>query len=256
MTEPTHPPAPRSSAARIVAVVVLVLVVVGIIAVAFRGSWGSLRDAALAAHFDRDGADLYPFAVDGLLVVAILAAVLLRHDRGARRYCLGIIIGYTGASWLINYLHGLGRFSVDPVTGIRPGPPWFVVMLIAALLIGSIFLGTHLLVHVVRHVFPNAVSIALIAPAYRPGTEVDRDVPDVPEPPADNLAAARDAYRHSCSPGYTPLSQRKLVNRYGITKRQAGAVQSEVKAELADGAGRKERPEVPAVPDRDGQGTA
>lgn len=238
------------------AVAALVAVVAGIIAVAFRGSWGALRDAALAAHFDRTGADLYPFAVDGLLIIAIIAGVLLRHDVGARRYCLGILIGYTGASWLINYLHGLGMFSPDPVTHVRPGPPWLVVGLIAALLIGSIFLGSHLLIFVWRHVFPGVEPDAPLAPAYHFGADLDHASSDDPEPPADAMAAARARYRHSRQPGYEELSQAKLMNQFGITKRQAAQVQSEVKAEESVPADVGELAEVIGEPSQNGQGSA
>lgn len=224
----------QSSLGRWFAVAALVVVVAGIIAVAFRGSWGALRDAALAAHFDRTGADLYPFAVDGLLIIAIIAGVLLRHDNGARRYCLGILIGYTAASWLINYLHGLGLFSPNPVTHTRPGPPWLVVMLIAALLIGSIFLGSHLLIFVWRYVFPNAIPEAPAVEAYQPEPEPVHDVPPVPELPADILTVAKDAYRQSRHPDLKTLSQSDLTERFRITKREASRVQNEVKAELVD----------------------
>jgi hypothetical protein len=256
VTEPTHPGDEIPNTGRAATVAALVLVVVGIIVVAFRGSWGSLRDAALAAHFDRSAADLYPFAVDGLLIVAILAAVLLRHDRGARRYCLGIIATYTGASWLINFLHGLGVFSPDPVTGVRPGPPWYVVLVIASLVIGSIFLGSHLLIFVWRHVFPTATVAAPIAPVYRFGTDADRGGTDVPEPPADRLQAARDAYQFSRRPGRKELSQKNLMDQFGISKRQASQVQSAVKAEETEELSRAGQLPPPGGPGRNGQGTA
>jgi hypothetical protein len=230
------------------AVLPLVFVVVCIILVAFRGSWGALRDAATACHFDRSSADLYPFGVDGLLVVAILAAVMLRHDKGARRYTLGIIAGYTGASWYLNFLHGLGQFAADPVTGRVPGQPWPVVVVVASLVIGSLFLGSHLLIYVWRHVFPDAAPEQQPAEVYQAGTGPVEDIPAVPEPPASNVEAAKAAYRHSLAPQYKTLSQADLMDRYGVNKREAGRVQSEVKAELADGTGMADAPELAGVP--------
>lgn len=224
---------PRTDPARIWAVGTLVLVVVGIVAVAFRGSWGAFRDAALASHFDRASASLYPFAVDGLMVVAIIALVLLRHDPGARRYCLGIIAGYTGASLLINFLHGLGMFSPATPGQRVPVPPWPVVLVIALLVVGSIFLGSHLLVYVWRHAFPEAPAVEPAAEAGDAGTGVGDDVPAVLEPPADNVEAAKLAYRKSLAPELKTLSQPDLTGRYQISKREAARVQSEVKAELA-----------------------
>lgn len=255
-TDPTAPPTPvtvpeqpypprqnRPAPARQWAVAPLVVVVIGIILVAFRGSWGALRDAALACHFDRSSADLYPFAVDGLLIVAILAAVLLRHDRGARRYTLAIIAGYTGASWVLNFLHGLGQFSSDPVTHQVPGPPWYVVVIVASLVIGSIFLGSHLLVYVWRHLFPDAVPPEEAAVVGRDVPPPDHGVPPVPEPPANKVEAAKAAFRHSLTPGMARLSQKALVEQFGVTKREAGTVQFEVSREIADEAAAAAAPE-------------
>lgn len=127
------------------------LPVVAIIAVGFRSSWGALRDAALAAHMDAGGATLYPVAVDGLIAVAIVALLLLKDHAGPRRWCLTIIIAFTGASLLLNYLHGLGWFTPDPATKQIAPLPWWVIGVIALLVIGSIGLGSHLLVLVLRH---------------------------------------------------------------------------------------------------------
>jgi hypothetical protein len=256
MYDATPPGPPRSGMGRIAAVVTLAVAVVGIIGVAFRGSWGALRDAALAAHFDRSAADLYPWGVDGLQVVAIIALVLLRHNRKARRYCLGIIIGYTGASWFINFLHGLGTFTPDPVTHIRPVPPWPVVFVIALLVIGSIFLGSHLLVFAWRYVFPDAAQPIEAEPVYQDVPPVDDDVPAVPELPADAFTVAKDAYRQSLHPDLRTLSQDVMVERFRISKREAARVQSEVKAELAAETAAAATPEPVDVPSQNGQGPA
>jgi hypothetical protein len=241
---------------RTVAVAALVFIVAGIVAVAFRGSWGALQDAALAAHFDRDGAFLYGFAVDGLLIVVIIAGVLLRHDDGARRYCLVILVGYTGASWLINYLHGLGMFSPDPVTHVRPGPPWLVVGLIAALLIGSIFLGSHLLIFVCRHVFPDVTLGGQSSGGQRGGTDASQDDTGAVAPPKNSFEAARIAYRKSLPDEYVTLSQKVLSQRFGINVREAARVQSEVKAELESVQPLERVYEPDAVPSQNGQGPA
>ncbi|HZB28904.1 MAG TPA: DUF2637 domain-containing protein [Streptosporangiaceae bacterium] len=224
--------ATRPTSAQIAGAACLGLLVTGIIVVAFRGSWGALRDAALAAHFDRNAAGLYPFAVDGLLVVAIVAAVLLRHDRGARRYCLGIIGGYTVASWLINFLHGLGMFLADPATGKRPVPPWPVVVVIATLVIASIFLGSHLLVFVWRHLYPTTGARPEAAEVSQGATPASQDATPRVELPPTNLELAKAAFRESLAPDRQRLSQRALVERYGIKARQAAKVQDEVNREL------------------------
>jgi hypothetical protein len=235
---------------RALPVLLLVALVVGIVAVAFRGSWGALRDAALAAHMDRDAANLYPFAVDGLMIVAMVSAVLLRHDRVARRYCLGVIAGYTVASWYMNFLHGLGQFTPDPLTGLRPVPPWYVVFVIASLVIGSIFLGSHLLVFVWRHLYPTARPDHQDAEALHGATAPYRDATPVVEVFPSNLELARAAYRESLAPGMAKLSQRAMVDRFRITVRQARTVQDEVERDLADEGPVEAPTEGPAVPER------
>ena len=252
-TAPAGPQRPGNGL--IAAAVVLMLGVGGIIAVAFRGSWGALRDAALACHFERSAADLYPWGVDGLLIITVGALVLLRHDRVARRYCLSIIGTYTVASWLINYLHGLGRFSADPVTHQRPVPPWPVVLVVASLVIGSIFLGSHLLVFVFRRVFPNAIHPEPIAGTYQLGAGPVRSEPHGFVPPADNIEAAEQAYRASLRPGMKELSQRNLMDQFGISKRQAAQVQSAVKAAVAEPAHLDDLTGAANVPSQNGHGT-
>ncbi len=231
---------------RYAAVTALTAVVIGIIAVAFRGSWGAFRDAALACHFDQSSASLYPFAADGLIIVAILAVVLLRHERGARWYCLSIIGAYTAASLLINFLHGLGLFAVDPATGTRPVPPWGVVIVIASIVVGSIFLGSHLLVLVGRNLWPEIEVDTEPSTAGRPAGQPGRDVPDEPAPPASRYEAAVAAYKYSRRGRAQGLSQKRLVDQFGVTKREASRIQSEVNAELGDNPAEDEPEEAPA----------
>lgn len=191
---------------RLAPIALLVSVVGAIVLVAFRGSWSAARDAALACHFDKTSADLYPFAVDGLIVVAIIALVLLRHDAGARRYCLGIIGGYTMASWIINFLHGLGWFAVG-ASGARPVQPWGVVVVVASLVIGSIFLGSHLLVYVWRHLTPEQDQAA---PESVGGAEVARPL-TLPEA----LARVLDD---------PSMSQRKIAEAIGANRKKLSAI--------------------------------
>lgn len=221
----------RATTAQLCGAGLLAVAVAAIVIVAFRGSWGALRDAALAVHFDRDAADLYPFAVDGLLVIAIIAAVLLRDDTVARWYSLGIIGSYTVASWGINFMHGLGMFLLDPATRHRAVPPWPVVMLIASLLIGSIFLGSHLLVFVWRHVFPTAEPQGEDAEVSHDATPSYDDATPVAPIPANKIEAATIAYRASLTPGRQRLSQQSLSTQFGITVRQARDVQRAVQRE-------------------------
>lgn len=150
-----RPVRPRLSTGAILAVTGLGVVLLGIIGVAFRGSWTAHRDAALASHFDATGATLYPFAPDGLIVIALIAAMVLRHTRKARFYALFVVGLFTFTSFVINHLHGLGQFTRNPVSGAVPDLPWPVVALIAGQVIGAIFFGSHLIVFALRHLFPG-----------------------------------------------------------------------------------------------------
>ncbi len=242
----------RPAVARWLLEVPLIAVVVGIVGVAFWGSWGALRDAALSIHFAPSAASAYPFAVDGLIVAALLASVVLRNQTGARRYCLGIIGGYTTASLLINFLHGLGQFQLDPGTGTRHVPHPLVVAVVASLVVSSIFLGSHLLVLVGRRrwsdegpvtvpgeaapipAVPDALPLQALEaiPADDEPGEGAEDAPPVAEPPASAYAAAVAAYRYSLQHGPKPLSQQALRERFGVSKREASDVQHAVKVEL------------------------
>lgn len=228
MTQHGHPNQQPTTGTRIVAVGSLLAVVVGIVAVAFRGSWGALRDAALACHLDVDSSTLYPFAVDGLIIVGIIAAVLLRHHRAARRYCLGIIGGYTVASWLINFLHGLGQFQSNPVTHVRPVPAWPVVVVVASLLVGSIFLGSHLLVLVWQHLWPRSFHAPETTPIASDGQAPASDGTPIPAPPISRYDAAKNAYRQSLAPGLQTISRAALMSQWGLTRRDADRVRQEV----------------------------
>ncbi|GIH69420.1 DUF2637 domain-containing protein [Sphaerimonospora thailandensis] len=137
---------------------VLGLLVLAIVAVGLHTALGPLRDTALAAHLEPEAAKLYWIGVDGLIVVAIIAAMILRHDRKARRYALGIVGLFTIASGVLQYLHGLGWTTPDRVSGVMPPLPWPVVVVVAGLVIGTVFCGTHLFVYVLRQLFPGSPS--------------------------------------------------------------------------------------------------
>lgn len=153
-------PRPRTtgrSGWAVVGVVALALLVLVIVMVGLSVSLGPLRDTALAVHIDPTAASLWWVGVDGLVVVAIIAAVVLRHDAWARWYALGVVAFFTAASGLLQYLHGLGLTAPDQAVDGDPTLPRAVVALVAALVIGTIFCATHLLVYVLRHLFPNAM---------------------------------------------------------------------------------------------------
>ncbi|MZG13425.1 DUF2637 domain-containing protein, partial [Streptomyces sp. SID5914] len=54
----------------------LVLALVVVVGMAFRVSWNALRDIAGAVGADDTAAMLYPFVVDGLMALALIATLV------------------------------------------------------------------------------------------------------------------------------------------------------------------------------------
>ncbi|MFJ2476359.1 DUF2637 domain-containing protein [Streptomyces sp. NPDC087659] len=132
----------------------LVLALVVVVAMAFRVSWNALRDVATATGADGTAATLYPFVVDGLMALALVATLVLTGD--ARRFALRVLATYTLASLVLNYVHGLvpelhGR-SVDWSRLADWDPAnWALVLLATSLPVGSIYFGSDLVAKVLHH---------------------------------------------------------------------------------------------------------
>ncbi|MEU9960544.1 DUF2637 domain-containing protein [Streptomyces sp. NPDC050982] len=133
----------------------LVLALVGVVGMAFRVSWNALRDVASAIGADSTAATLYPFVVDGLMALALLATLVLT-DEGDKRFALKVLGTYTLASLVLNYVHGLvpelhgasvdwGRLADwDPAN-------YALVLLATSLPVGSIYFGSDLVAKVLHH---------------------------------------------------------------------------------------------------------
>ncbi|MFJ8541762.1 DUF2637 domain-containing protein [Streptomyces sp. NPDC093586] len=132
----------------------LVLALVAVVAMAFRVSWNALRDIAGAVGADATAATLYPFVVDGLMALALVATLVLTDD--ARRFALRVLGAYTVASLVLNYVHGLvpelhGR-TVDWSRLAEWDPAnWALVLLATSLPVGSIYFGSDLVAKVLHH---------------------------------------------------------------------------------------------------------
>ncbi|MGW4594888.1 DUF2637 domain-containing protein [Streptomyces sp. NPDC004457] len=132
----------------------LVLALVTVVGMAFRVSWNALRDIAGAVGADDMAATLYPFVVDGLMALALVATLVLAGDD--RRFALRVLGTYTAASLVLNYVHGLvpelhgrgvdwGRLADwDPAN-------WALVLLATSLPVGSIYFGSDLVAKVLHH---------------------------------------------------------------------------------------------------------
>ncbi|MFD7478070.1 DUF2637 domain-containing protein [Streptomyces sp. NPDC059837] len=134
--------------------ILLVTALVAVVAMAFRVSWNALRDIANAIGADHTAATLYPFVVDGLMALALVATlVLIGRDR---TFALRVLGTYTLASLVLNYVHGLvpelhgrtvdwGRLADwDPAN-------WALVLLATSLPVGSIYFGSDLVAKVLHH---------------------------------------------------------------------------------------------------------
>ncbi|MGW0757849.1 DUF2637 domain-containing protein, partial [Streptomyces sp. NPDC002814] len=132
----------------------LVLALVVVVGMAFRVSWNALRDIAGAVGADDTAATLYPFVVDGLMALALIATLVLTGKD--RKFALRVLGTYTIASLVLNYVHGLvpelhgrtvdwGRLADwDPAN-------WALVLLATSLPVGSIYFGSDLVAKVLHH---------------------------------------------------------------------------------------------------------
>ncbi|MGQ4431022.1 DUF2637 domain-containing protein [Streptomyces sp. SAS_260] len=168
---------------------VLVFALVVVVGMAFRVSWNALRDIAHVIGADPTAATLYPFVVDGLMALALVAAlVLVGNDR---RFALKVLGTYTGASLVLNYVHGLvpalhgatvdwGRLADwDPAN-------WALVLLATSLPVGSIYFGSDLVAKVLHHQpapipAPESIPAPVANAEESTETAMKRSTADLPE---------------------------------------------------------------------------
>ncbi|WP_046777838.1 DUF2637 domain-containing protein [Streptomyces yangpuensis] len=134
--------------------VLLVLALVAVVGMAFRVSWNALRDVARAIGADTTAAWLYPFVVDGLMALALVAALVLTGD--ARKFALRVLASYTLASLVLNYVHGLvPDLHAESIGWSRLAEGdwtnWALVLLATSLPVGSIYFGSDLVAKVLHH---------------------------------------------------------------------------------------------------------
>jgi hypothetical protein len=122
---------------------------------AFRVSWNALRDIANAVGADGTASMLYPFVVDGLMALALVATLVLAGRD--RTFALRVLGTYTAASLVLNYVHGLvpklhGATGADWGRLAQWGPAnWALVLLATSLPVGSIYFGSDLVAKVLHH---------------------------------------------------------------------------------------------------------
>lgn len=172
----------------------LVLALVVVVAMAFRVSWNALRDIARTVGADPTAALLYPFVVDGLMALALVATLVLTGPD--RRFALRVLAGYTAASLVLNYVHGLvpalhaqtaGRLHL---VGYAPAN-CALVLLATSLPVGSIFFGSDLVAKVLHH-RPAVVANqdqTIVSTVNRLGSDLRESTPAPPPGPVAPPAA-------------------------------------------------------------------
>ncbi|WP_327384454.1 DUF2637 domain-containing protein [Streptomyces sp. NBC_01207] len=210
----------------------LVLALMVVVGMAFRVSWNALRDIAKAIGADDVAAFLYPFVVDGLMALALVATLVLTDE--ARKFALRVLAGYTLASLVLNYVHGLlpelhgesigwSRLASGDWTN------WALVLLATSLPVGSIYFGSDLVAKVLHHrpavnaiepelaqIDVNRSSVELGEPVVEETTEPPIPVPTLAPVPADPIdvvearvpVAAAEATRPRRATGRVPVAAR------------------------------------------------
>ncbi|MEU2976617.1 DUF2637 domain-containing protein [Streptomyces hirsutus] len=172
----------------------LVLALVAVVAMAFRVSWNALRDIAGAVGADDTAAMLYPFVVDGLMALALVATLVLA-DRD-RTFALRVLGAYTVASLVLNYVHGLvpelhdGTVDFGRLADWDPAN-WALVLLATSLPVGSIYFGSDLVAKVL-HRRPGPIPPVSTNAEEATETDVKRSTADLavstPAPITSNAA--------------------------------------------------------------------
>lgn len=170
--------------------ILLVMALVVVVGMAFRVSWNALRDIASTVGADHTAALLYPFVVDGLMALALVATLVLTGSD--RTFALRVLAGYTVASLALNYVHGLvpalhahaaGRMHlVDYVPA-----NWVLVLLATSLPVGSIFFGSDLVAKILHH-SPSSVTNqddTTLFTANQLGSDLRESTPTAPPAPVD-----------------------------------------------------------------------
>ncbi|MFF5144235.1 DUF2637 domain-containing protein [Streptomyces sp. NPDC013157] len=172
----------------------LVLALVAVVAMAFRVSWNALRDIAGAIGADATAATLYPFVVDGLMALALIATLVLAGRD--RTFALRVLAAYTIASLVLNYVHGLvpelhGSVDWGRLADWDPAN-WALVLLATSLPVGSIYFGSDLVAKVLHH-RPAPTPAPIGNAEESTGNERNRSSSDLvvstPEPITPNVTA-------------------------------------------------------------------
>ena len=158
----------------------LIVALVAVVGMAFRVSWNALRDVARAIGADHTAAVLYPFVVDGLMALALVATLVLTGKD--RNYALRVLAGYVTASLALNYDHGLvAAIQSGSRVHLADWAPanWALMLLATSLPVGSIYFGSDLVAKVLHHKPKQQETASTTADQ----SIADQSAPALPTPP-------------------------------------------------------------------------
>ncbi|MFJ7775040.1 DUF2637 domain-containing protein [Streptomyces yangpuensis] len=218
--------------------IALVVGLVAVVLMAFRVSWNALSDVARAIGADPTAALLYPIVVDGLMALALIAALVLTGPD--RKFALRVLAAYTIASLLLNYVHGLvPALHTESVRWGRladwPAANWALVLLATSLPVGSIYFGSDLVAKVLHH-NPESADRAETPPDQSGDPEADKSAseeapqsrsdqaePDLGQPTEPDTPAPAPAAR-------TPRSAAVAESTGSAPRRATGRVPAAAKS--------------------------
>jgi hypothetical protein len=188
--------------------ITLVVGLVAVVLMAFRVSWNALSDVARTVGADSTAALFYPFVVDGLMALALIATLVLTGPE--RKFALRVLAAYTVASLLLNYVHGLvPALHTESVQWGRLADwnpaNWALVLLATSLPVGSIYFGSDLVAKVLHH-NPESTDSAEVASAR------------VDEPQADEPAVRSTPEQAKSAPGQLSESTPAKVAEAPVTE--------------------------------------
>ncbi|MFI1397809.1 DUF2637 domain-containing protein [Streptomyces sp. NPDC020681] len=201
--------------------ILLVAALVAVVGMAFRVSWNALHDVARTVGADATAALLYPFVVDGLMALALVATLVL--DGAARKFALKVLAGYTLASLVLNFVHGLvpelhgksvdwGRLADWDAANVA------LVLLATSLPVGSIYFGSDLVAKVLHHQ-PDTTTDTKKSTQI----ESERSTSDLRESTREPITAAAELPAVDAADS-EPAARERLLEQLGLPTEPPAAV--------------------------------
>lgn len=151
-----------------VATVALGTLISIVLGAAFWASFPALLGAGSAVGLPDDGAYAFAIVPDVATAVALLAGVVLRHDRLARRLALASLVVFGAASATFNASAALGVTPHGLVSERVAGLPVALSLGIALTPVAGVVLASDLVVRVVANLWPTVAAVSV--PPKRPAS--------------------------------------------------------------------------------------